>query len=336
MRADVHHMRKLLLICLFVLVALPARAQAPLAFSCGEDSHVDAAKKQAVDSAAMAFAALLIGTDPGAAFDSFSKVGQQSTTRDGLAASVGPFLRQFPPTNLAVQHTYFINLGGKSPGRAVCGADVSKPDGWESLAAADVPEQAHVAISADVPNGHIAINVWVVPEANAWKVQSFWLNFSTLGEQDSVQLWTLATAQRARGHNFNASLLYTAATQTSNRGPNFQMGIAQTISKDASNFTPPDQVKGQPPFLWQSGPTTFKVLSVGPIAIAGKIYVIVVHEVAPWSADAQADAQNKLVIAYLEKTFPEISEVFAGLVVRAVERGGNRIYGTVEEFPAPK
>ena len=80
----------------------------------------------------------------------------------------------------------------------------------------------------------------------------------------------------------------------------------------------------------------YKVLSVGPIAIAGKIYVVIVHEVSPWQSDNQVDGWNKELLKYFKSRFPEYSDVFAGLVARAVEQGSNRGYGTVEELPAAK
>jgi hypothetical protein len=321
---------------LLVLFTLPASAQSLFTFSCGEDDHVNAAKRQTMDSAALAFAGSLLGPNPSAAYDAFSKVGQQYTTRDRIAADGQTFVRQFEPKNVVVQHTYLINLSGKSPGRAICGTDFTKPNGWESLGATDAPEQGHVLISADVPNGHLAIAVWLVPEVNDWKVQSFWLNLSTLGDKDSTQLWALANAQKTVGHNFNAALLYSAALQTANRGPNFQMGITQHITEDMSDLIPPDEIKGKAPFLWNSADTTFKVLNVSPVAIGGKFYVIVLHEVAPWETDGQAEAWNKKVLSYFKQRFPEYSDVFAGIVVRAKEQGSSRLYGTVEETRSPK
>jgi hypothetical protein len=329
-------LRQLTFVFFFVSLALAASAQSPFASSCGEDNHIDASKRQAMDSVAMAFVGLLLGSNPSTAYDAFSKVGQGNTTRNEVAADGQMFVRQFEPKNVSVQHTYLINLVGKSPGRVVCGADFTKPDGWEALGATDDPEQGYVLMSADVTNGHLAIAVWLVEESIGWKVQSFWLNLSTLGDKDSTQLWALANAQKALGHNFNAALMYSAAAQLANRGPNFQMGITQSISEDVSDLTAPDEIKGKPPFLWTSGDSTFKILSVGPTAIGGKIYIIVMHEVAPWGTEGQVDGWNKQVLSYLKQRFPEYSDIFAGIVVRAKEQGGNRMYGTVDVTGSPK
>jgi hypothetical protein len=112
-----------------------------------------------MDKSAMAFAGLLLGPNPSAAYDVFSKEGQQSTTRERIDAAGQMFSRQFEPKNLSVQHTYLVNLFGKSPGRLMCGTDFTKPGGWESVAAADIPEQGYVMLSADMTNGHLAIAI---------------------------------------------------------------------------------------------------------------------------------------------------------------------------------
>jgi hypothetical protein len=321
---------------IFALSAGQAFAQGLFVSSCQEDAKIDAVKKKAVDSAAMDFIRALLGSNPLAAFEAMSQAGRAGTTRqqmDGMAASL---IRPFGPTNVIVQHTYLISLKGKSPGRVLCGDNFSKPDGWESLAAEDIPEQAHILLSADTRNNKMAFVVWLVPEQNEWKVQSFWANVSTLADKDSAQLWEMARAQQAREHNFNATLLYAAAAQIAARGPDFQLGITQSISNEMSKLAVPVDIKGQPPFFWKNGETTYKVMNVGPIAVGGKIYVVIVHEVSPWQSNDEVDGWNKKLLAYFKRRYPEYSDIFAGLVARATERGSHRGYGTVEELPSAK
>ena len=199
-----------------------------------------------------------------------------------------------------------------------------------------MPEQAYALLSAQAGNNSLAITMWLVPEQTGWRVQSFWINISTLADQGPMQLWEAARKQNQRGHKLNATLLYAAAGQIANRGPNFQMGITQSISEDMSHLDRPAEVQGQPPFVWKSGNKTWKVLNVGPIAVGGRIYVMILHEVPTWQTDSQADGLNKELLAYFKGRFPECPEVFAGVVVRAREQGSNRVYGTVDEFTTHK
>jgi hypothetical protein len=334
------------LILAFMATSSIAWSQAPFVSSCAEDAEIEAAKRQAVDNSAIRFLQTLFSPDPSAAFDGLSTERRQITNRDEVSALARNVIQQFftdehdarigDLKDARIQKTYLISLKGKSPGSLVCASNLSKPDGWVSVAASDAPEQAHVLISVPARNNEITFTFWLVPEQNLWKVQSFWTSVSTLADKDALQIWQLARAQVAQGHAFNAALLLNAASGLAQRGPDFQEGITQSISKDISALALPAELKGQPPLLWKSANNTWKVLSVSPTAVAGKIYVIIVHEVHPWQTDAQVDGWNKELLTWFKRRFPEYSGVFAGLVARARESGTNRGYGTVEAPGTPK
>jgi hypothetical protein len=330
------HMTRIFCLAILALIVFPAFAQSPFIYFCKEDSDIAADKRAMIESTANNFLQLLLGPNPERAFELMSEKGRANVTQEQLKGGLSAILQLVKPQSISLQHTYFIELKGNSPGRVVCGRDISKSDGWESLEAADVPEQAHVVIMAKTVNNLVAFTVWLVPEQNSWKVQSFWMNAVTLADKDSLKLWQLAQEQRKKGHNFNAALFYAAAAQTANRGPNFQMGIAQSISQDSSTLTMPPDILGPPPFLWKNGENTYKVMSVGPIAVGGKIYLILVHEVSPWQSNEQVDHWNKEFLRYVKQRFPEYTDAFAGLVARARERGSARGFGTVEESPDSK
>lgn len=78
------------------------------------------------------------------------------------------------------------------------------------------------------------------------------------------------------------------------------------------------------------------MLNVGPIAVGGKIYVMILQEIQRWQTDSQIDGWNRELLADFKKRFPEYSVVFAGLVVRARESGTSRGYGTIEKYGAAK
>jgi hypothetical protein len=318
------------------VAGVSARAQSLFAFSCQQDSEIPSEKKTALELVAMDFVHKLLGANPETVFDMMSEGGKRSGTREQLKSMATETFQKMQLRNLAPMHSYFIQLKGQSPGHIVCGNDLGKPDGWESLEAANVPEQAHVLISAKTINNLMVVSVWLVPEQRAWKVQSFWLNASSMADLDSMKMRELAQVQRAKGHNFNAVILYTTAAQLARRGPSVQLGITQAIADDLAKLPVPSEIRGPAPFLWQDGEKTFKVLNVGPIAVGGKIHMMIVHEVSPWQSDTQVDGWNKELLRYFKKRFPEYSDSFAGLVARAHERSGNRGFGTVEETPVSK
>ena len=318
---------------IFALAVIHASAQATTTATCIEDASIDATTKQNIDSVAMGFAQTFFAPKPSAPSDLFTDDVTTNTTRQQLYELFATEIIHFEPTNILLQHTYFLKLKGDSPGRLTCTADVSKSADSVSLTAKNVPEQAHVLISAETINNKMALTVWLIPEKGKWKVQSFWMNLSSMADKDTVQLWELARAQRHAGHGFNAALLYAAALQTAYRGSDYQLGITEAISDDMSQFKAPVEVQCQPPFIWKDGESIYKIMQVGPIAIGGKLYVAIGHEVAPWQNDEQVDGWNRVLITYFKRQFPEYSDVFSGIVIRAYERRSNRGYGTVEDSP---
>jgi hypothetical protein len=140
-----------------------------------------------------------------------------------------------------------------------------------------------------------------------------------------------ARAQNRRGHKLNSVLLYETAANLANRGPYFQLAIQPKILQDMPQFIKPPEIQGLPPFLWENENVTWKVLNVGLIALSGKIYVVITHEVTAWQTDDQVNNWNRALLSYFKTRFPEYSEAFAGLVAEAHARGTNRGYRTVDE-----
>jgi hypothetical protein len=322
---------KTVLIGLLAVEPAGSFAQIPFTFTCAQDAQVDTATKQAVDSVALAFTQTVLGADASSAFDLLTEEGKANSSRQQMGGPATEAMRKLEPKNLALRHTYLIDLKGSSPGRVVCGQTLTKPDGWDSLAVKNIPKQAHALLTAEARNNQLAISVWLLPEQGKWKVQSFWIGASSYGSLNSMDLLNMARSQRQAGHRFNAAMLYTAAAETSYRGVNFQMGVAQAISDDLAHFDLPSGLKGQAPFLWNDSAATYKVSQIGPLSIANKLYIVIAHEVAPWQSNEQVEAWNKQVLAYFKGQYPEYSETFSGVVVRAQERGTRREYGTVEE-----
>jgi hypothetical protein len=306
--------------------SVPGRAQLPFFATCQEDSGIQPEKRKILESVAMDFVHKVLGANPEIAFDMMSDAGKGSSTREQLKAMAIAMFQKMQLRNISPLHTYIIELKGQSPGRVLCGTDYSRPEGWELLEAADVSEQAHVLISANTVNNLMVVSLWLVREQGEWKVQSFWMNAANLADLDSMKLRQLGHVQQAKGHNLNALVLYTTAAQLANRGPSIRLGIAQSIADDLTKVSVPSEIQGPAPFSW----------NIGPIAVGGKIYLMLVHETAPWQSNAQVEGWNKELLRYFKIRFPEYSDSFAGLVARAHERGGRRGFGTVEDTPASK
>jgi hypothetical protein len=333
--------RFLYLACVLIgLVFLGCSKPSPVGvFSslCLQDADISKDKKAEIDGVALGFVRTLLGPKPSDAFDSFSDEAKTKVSRPNIDALAKQMFASFAPQDLTVQHTYLVHIIGQAPKSVICGTDLKKPDGWVAVATTNVPEQAHVLLLADLRNNKIAFEVWLVPSQNKWMVQSFFVNVATLADLDSVKLLEMAQEQHAKpGHEFDAFMLCAAARETSNRGPNFQLSITNAIMEEMAKISIPNGLQGSPPFIWKDGVETFKILKIGPLAIAGKLNVIIAQEVSPWQKDEEAEAQNRKLMSYFKRQYSDYSDVFSGLIVQAKERGGARLFGTVEKVSPVK
>jgi len=313
---------------LFVLFcAVIAQAQL-FVTACHDDEQIAANKKAAFDSAAMQFFNTLISSDPAGAYDQLAVDAQKNLTREHIVGISKSVLQPMKVEHLRVDHTYDATFVGSKDGRVVCGT--LSDNKWVSVVARS-GEQAHVLLSADFINGRFAFQAWVVPDGGKWKIEGFWLGASSLADYDAEKLWALARSEAAKTHRFNGTVLHAVALQLSNRGPYLQLGLSNAISQDAASFSPPPEIAGQPPYEWKDGLSVYRILNVGPIAVAGKVYIMIDHEASPWTSNKEVDDWNKNLRAYFKRTFPEYRDVFSSVIIRAHEHGTTRSFGTVEQ-----
>jgi hypothetical protein len=314
---------------LFVLFSSASFAQAQLsATACKGDEQIAANKRAAFDSVAMQFFSTLISSDPASAYDQLAMDGQKNVSREQITGISNSMLQPMKVEHLRVDHTYDATFAGSGEGRVVCGT--LSDNKWVSVAARS-GEQAHVLLSADFVNGRFAFQAWLVPDGSKWKIEGFWLGASTLADYDAEKLWALARSEASKKHRFNATVLYATALQLTNRGQYLQLGLSNSISQDAASFSPTPEIAGQPPYEWKDGSSVYRILSVGPTAISGKLYIVINHEVGPWTNNKEVDDWNKNLRAYFKRTFPEYRDVFSSVIIRGHERGTTRGFGTVEE-----
>ena len=276
----------------------------------------------------MRFFNALISAGSAAAYDQLAADAQKTLSREQLTRMSSTMLQPMRVEHLHVDHTYDATFTGSTEGRVVCGT--LSDNKWVSVAARS-GEQAHVLLSADFINGRLAFQAWLVPDGGKWKVEGFWFGASTLADYDAEKVWELARSEASKKHRFNATVLYATALQLTNRGQYLQLGLSNAISQDAASFSPTPEIAGQPPYEWKDGSSVYRVLTVGPVAIAGKIHIVINHEIGPWANDKEVEDRNKNLRAYFKRTFPEYRDVFSSVIIRAHERGTGRGFGTVDQ-----
>jgi hypothetical protein len=281
---------------------------------------------------ALTFVQGAVGPDSSTAYASFTADAKGSVHLDQFVSAFQTRVKPMGPfKNLRATHTYIATVtGGSEEQRVICG-NISSPETWVAVNAKPGPAEAHVIVEGQTVNNAVVFVVWLIPEQGSWRVQYIDYAIAEMVGKSAADLLKMAEMENQNQHDFNAFILYTAALQLADRGPFFQLGIRPKIEKEIGEVKKPNNLQGQPPFVWDFGKSTFKVLNVAPIGVGGKLYLLIDHEVEPWAEDKEADRQNRDLITAFARTYPEYKDVFAGLVVRAHERGGSRGYGTVDE-----
>jgi hypothetical protein len=110
-----------------------------------------------------------------------------------------------------------------------------------------------------------------------------------------------------------------------------QLGFLPEIRGEMASLPVPKLLRGQPPFSWRFGESSFEVSNVGPVGIGGKVYLIITHLLGQWQDDKTVDQKNRELMAGFKQAFPEYADAFAGLIVEAREKAGVRGYRTGDD-----
>jgi hypothetical protein len=324
-------------VVLIFSLASNSRAQSvqPFATSCSADDEIPSKDRATVDQIGVEFVQDALGLNPEHGYSVLTADAKGNLSSEKFVAMFKQGIQTMRPfKNLQVAHTYLAKvIGGNQEQRVVCG-NLSSPKSWVAVNIKPGPTQAHLIVEAQTLNNTWAFVLWLLPEQGSWHVQYFQVAASAMVGKNAEDMQKMAESERQLDHDFNAFILYATALQLAARGPFVQLGIQQEIQSSSDKLKAPHDLQGQPPFVWQFGKMTFRVLNVGAIGVAQKLYLQVDHEIEPWANDKDVDKINNNLILAFARAYPEYKNAFAGLVVRAHERGGTRGFGTVLENDA--
>lgn len=316
--------------------AADAQTQPPpsadvFATKCLTDDEVPAADRSAIEAVSLGYVRAIFGSDPAAAYDSFSAAAKRSVSREEFAARIGPMIRSLASfSDLHVTHRYrLVVTGGSGYEKALCPERAGQKADVSVSVEANAT-QAYVELEAEMKDTGWAGVAWLVLEDGAWRVQHFQIvNVARIAGKPAAAFSDMAREERRRGHDFNAYVLDIAALQLADRGPNFELPLQGEIEKERLALPTPPEFAGKPPFLWRYAGASFSVLKVGPIAIDGKLYLVISQRVPPWKDEQEAGRRNRALADAFARAHPDYKDAFAGLVIDASEEGGHGHFRTV-------
>ncbi len=277
----------------------------------------------------------MLSRDPGEAYARFTSVTRAGLPAEQFARMVEQARRSFqgvPSPHVA--HAYAVSrVEAGHDGRVVCtppgaGQDVVR------VTVTPAARQAHLLIDVAGAGNTWTFVVWLIGD-RYWEVQNVYLGMTRMIGRSAADLWHAARAQAKRRHGFNAALLYAAADSLAERGPDLELGFRPEMRREIARLKPPRALQGKPTPTWHLGNKIYTILAVGPVGIQGRLYLMVNWQAAPWHDDKEIEARNRELYAGFARVFPEYAEIFAGLIVSAVETGGDRGYRSFYDASRP-
>lgn len=316
---------------------LGAHAQFLSVDRCQTDDEVVADLRTPYQQAALRFVAALMKQDATEIQQQLTTALRRSITTERMSAA----LRQLAPliqgkSEGRVAHSYLVTSRGSSGDHTVMCSALSQGSSaamgdkvFASVTAA--ARQAHVIVEAENAGKTTSFAIWLVPDdLGEWLVHGFNVSQSTALGKTAADYRAMASEERQRGHFFNAVVLLSGAAKLANRGKYLQLALSQDIQKDWKALETPQELKGNPPFNWQVGSETFRVIGVEPTDVDGKLALMIRREVSSLTDAASVETESRRLIEGLVKKRPELRDVFDVVAVLAMEARSGRSFGTTE------
>ncbi len=291
--------------------------------SCAINDQIDGADRQAVAANANRVIADIQAGDGAKIFAAMSRAGRSSSTPEALSRTLAS-ARAPQRATATVTDVYLLNGAAASSSAIAC-----LGEGGTAVVQYSGGKQAHVLATAPAGPGKEQIfEVWQTFEGGDWKVQGFWTGLSRFADRDGQAYWAKAKAERARGHDFNATMLYAAAASTFERGPYYRPPVRDAFDADRNGLKRPPLLSGDPPFRWTLDGQPFVITRVESYGTDHDLGLMLHQpDIGPLSNE-QAEARNRRLIEAFRKHHPEWVDGFDFLAA-STPTGPDRGFRTV-------
>ncbi len=206
---------------------------------------------------------------------------------------------------------------GQTPGSAEFDFE-NLPPGKYAVAVLDVTS----------PKARTSFSVILQQTGSDWKLGDIYIEPAAIGGHDSDWFAARAREYKAKGQTHSAWLSMVEARALVSPIPIMSTLATDKLYDEAKTMQPTDfPADGKTADLAASG-STYKLTSVFPQTIGSDLDLVVRYQVADVSNTNKAYETNVAVMKALVTKYPELRDIFAGMVARAVDPGG-RDYGTL-------
>lgn len=303
---------------------------------CETDDEVAIKDRMPIEQAALRFADDLRAAKVSEAYEQLTKDLKQAPAERFHEAvrPLAPYLRNLE--SLSVAHSYAVTSSGWKTDHTVSCSAVARGSTKELqdrvfVSARPVPKQVHFILEGKAPNNAVWFVLWLRPDPTDWKVQGFHVTATTIVGKSASDLVAMAREQHRKGHAFNAAVLLSGASELAYRGRYLELGTWREIQKELKDLPLPEELRGKPPFKWQFGTSSFRILTVRAVGVDGKLALLLSRETKSADDAKSVEDENRLLIQEFAKGHRDYVEVFDVIVVEAVELRNKKTFRTVED-----
>jgi hypothetical protein len=319
--------------------AASAQSTPPLpqpAKTCLVDNAIPGDQRAAIDTTGLSFVHAILEGRADDAYGVFTPAMKSQLPAEQFAQMVAGARKSYGTVQgLHVAHAYLVTDPAGGPDKSVtCGA-VGLPEEYVNVAVAPVSLQAHLLIEGDIAGNSFTFVLWLIHDQD-WQVQNIYLGMTGMIGKSAADLWRMGRQQNERHHSFDAALLYGAADNLAERGPDFELALRPQLRAEMAKLKPPRALQGKTTLTWHLGDKTYTILAVGPVGVRQKLYLMINWQTTNWQNDQEVEARSKRLMTDFARVFPEYAEVFAGVIMSAVEKESSRGYRSfypVEKAP---
>jgi hypothetical protein len=169
----------------------------------------------------------------------------------------------------------------------------------------------------------------ILQQAGAdWKLGNIFIQSGQLAGHDSDWFAARARDYKAKGQLHAAWLFYAEARNLVSPIPFMSTQVSDKLYDESQGAQPADMPADGKTVDLTAGTATYKLTALFPQAVGNDLDLIVKYQVADASNGNQAYQSNVAVMKALLAKYPELRDIFAGVVARAVDASG-RDYGTL-------
>lgn len=309
---------------LLLAAALTVHAQ-----TCLTAGDMDAATKTALTSSAQSYFSMVARGD--AATLRQNAIASVAADFSGIESAIKDNQSNFTGATSQPRSPFLLQAAnGAAPehGEFLCGVFGASGQTANSvvfqIAGLAPGDYGIVIVDVTTAKGPYTVAFVLEKQDTAWKLGGLYIKQAQVGGHDADWYAEQARALKAKGKNESAWLYYLEARELAVPLPFMSTMMTDKLYDEAQTVKP----AVLPPMDLAGSGKTFNVTTLFPIAVGSQLDLVVKYQ-SPSVANSSATFQdNTAVMKALLAKYPELRDIFDGVIARAVEPSG-RDYGTM-------